>query len=620
MQRAVLAPAVRLSTHPDYPDKKKSHYFIPDLLFSYKCVFLNSVNLNAFPHMLTLLKIRNLALVHELEWEPGPGLVGVTGETGAGKSVIVGAIKLVLGERAERGCIRSGEDQCSIEAVFHLADPGPVNDCLEQFGLDRCEDNTLVLRRVISATGTNRQFVNCSPVTLAVLKALGHHLVDLHGPHDHQSLLSRERQLAVLDAWAGNDPILRDYRAAYAHWHNLANELEEVSGSRRATEQEIDLLRHQVTEISAAELGDIDPEDLEERYRAATHGQRIATLCSGVLNLLDGSDENCQGSEEHDCVLNGLQAIERQLVELEKLDPRTADLLASLRSTHLELQEITSTVATYATHVELDPEALHALEERIQTIETLKRKYGPTIEEILAFHARAAARLQLVEGNTERLEELEAEVDAARCAMEKSGNILRKKRTAASRKLAREIASHLEDLGFRQSLFQIELSRAIAPLSSGLDEVEFRFAPNPGEPVQSLRQVASSGEMSRVMLAVKSALAREDAIPLLVFDEIDANVGGAIACSVGQKMVSLGSRHQVISITHLPQVAALADHHYHVAKQVENKRTISAIHPVMGEDRIDEIARMLGGSSDSAVAHAMSLLGRERCLEAAPAA
>lgn len=562
--------------------------------------------------MLTLLKIRNLALVDEIQWELGPGLVGVTGETGAGKSVIVGAIKLVLGERADRACIRSGEATCSIEAVFHLRDPAPVNACLEGFGLDPCEDDTLVIRRVISSSGTNRQFVNCSPATLAVLKALGHQLVDLHGPHDHQSLLSRERQLAMLDAYAGNESALDRYRNAYAGWRELAHQLDEVSTSRRATEQEIDLLRHQVTEIAAADLAEVDPEELEKRYRSASHGQRIAQLCDGILGQLGGE----AGSGTDASILGGLQEVERQLLELEKLDPRSSDLVGGIRSAHLELQEMESAVTDYAGQVELDPDQFQALEDRIHSIETLKRKYGQTVEEILAFHARAAARLQLVEGNSGRLEELEAEVDAARREVEKTGKALRKKRATAAPRLAQDISSQLEDLGFRQSLFRVDLTPTAAPLASGLDEVEFRFAPNPGEPDHPLRQVASSGEMSRVMLAVKSALAREDAIPLLVFDEIDANVGGEIAGAVGEKMASLGSLHQVISITHLPQVAALANHHYHVAKQVVDGRTLSVIRPVLGEDRIDEVARMLGGSSDSAVAHAMSLLGKDRCLEA----
>lgn len=416
----------------------------------------------------------------------------------------------------------------------------------------------------------------------------------------------------MLDAYAGNGTALARYQSAYNDWRELAHQLGEVSTSRRATEQEIDLLRHQVTEIAAAELADIDPEALETQYLSASQGQRISELCDQLLGLLSGRrDQVIPGIS----VLDGLQEIERHFQELERIDPQTTDLLAGIRSAHLELQEIEPAISRYAGEVALNPAELHALEERIHSIELLKRKYGQTIEEILAFHAKAAARLQLIEGNSGRLEELEAEVDASRKEVEKTGKALHKKRATAGPRLADEISRHLGDLGFHQNLFRVDLNSACAALFSGLDEVEFRFAPNPGEPEQALRQIASSGEMSRVMLAVKSALAKEDAIPLLVFDEIDANVGGGIASAVGEKMASLGAQHQVISITHLPQVAALADHHYHVSKQVQDGRTLSVLSPVSGDDRIDEIARMLGGASDSAVAHAMSLLGHERCLE-----
>jgi len=560
--------------------------------------------------MITLLNIKNLALVDELTWEVGNGLVGVTGETGAGKSVIVGAIKLVLGERADRGFIRTGEDSCSVEAVFHLHNSDAVNAKLEEFGLDRCEDDTLVLRRVISTSGANRQFVNCSPATLAVLKGLGGLLVDLHGPHDHQSLLSRDRQLTMLDAYAENAGQRDRYHAAYAHWRDLAHQLDEVSTSRRATEQEIDLLRHQVNEIAAAELADTDLEALEAKFQTASSSQRVTGLCSEIRNRLSSGSSG--GS-----VLDGLADIIRHLHELERIDSKSMERFSGFETSLLELQEMDTALAHYADEVDLDPTELKELEDRIHTIEMLKRKYGQTLEEILAFHAEAAARLQLVEGNSERLDELKAEVDTARKQVEKYGQILRKRRASTAPKLASEISNHLGDLGFRQSLFEVQLESSAAPLASGIDDIDFVFAPNPGEPSRSLREIASSGEMSRVMLAVKSALAKEDAIPLLVFDEIDANVGGEIASSVGEKMSSLGKNHQVISITHLPQVAALADYHYHVEKAVEKGRTRSKLQNVTGDIRIEEIARMLGGASESAVAHAMSLLGKERCLEQA---
>ena len=529
--------------------------------------------------MITVLKIRNLALVEELTWEIGPALVGLTGEPGAGKSVIVGAIKLVLGERADKGAIRAGEDSCSVEAVFHLHNPSAINSKLEEFGLDPCDDDTLVIRRVISASGANKQFVNCTPATLAVLKGLGSLLVDLHGPHDHQSLLSRDRQLAMLDAYSDCVATRHRYQEAYRQWRELAHQLDEVSTSRRATEQEIDLLRHQVQEIASAELHTIDLRELEERYRLAANGQRIVSLCDEIKDRLSGG---LQGSS----VLSGLEDIQRFLHELEKQDPAAAEHFTAFQEAHLELQEIDAQLTPYASDIELDQSELQNLEERLHLVETLKRKYGQTVEEILAFHAEAAERLKLVEGNSDRLEELRQEVDSHRKKVEKLGRELCKKRKAAAPKLSKEISSHLIDLGFRQSQFTAQLTASAAPLFSGRDEIDFLFAPNPGEPDRPLRQIASSGEMSRVMLAVKSALAKEDAIPLLVFDELDANVGGEIDSAVGEKMASLGADHQVIAITHLPQVAALATNHYHVAKDVEGGRTHSSLRPGCGDERI----------------------------------
>jgi DNA repair protein RecN (Recombination protein N) len=549
--------------------------------------------------MLTLLKIRNLALVDELVWELGPGLIGVTGETGAGKSVIVGALKLVLGERADKSLIRTGEDTCTVEAVFDLRDASEINAVLAEGGLDACDDGSLIVRRVIGQSA-NRQFVNDSPVTLNLLKRLGEHLVDLHGPHDHQSLLSTERQLSMLDAYAGSDASLDAYRSAWRSWRDKVSELEDLRLAESASTQELDLLRHQVSEIDAAQLKPDEEDDIADRYRRASNSTRLVEL-SGAAAAALGADESG--------VLSHLVEVQRLVRDLEKLDPSIRERTQGLENAVMELQELERSLADYAEDLDIDPAEASRLEERVNLFETLKRKYGGDLAAVLAQRDRAAARLDAVENRGERLEQLGAEAAALREATDKAGLALSAKRKKAAPKLAKEIAGQLKDLGFKQSSFELQVVSNKEPGSSGLEGIEFLFGPNPGEPLQPLRQIASSGEISRVMLAVKSALAEQDATPLMVFDEIDANVGGEIARAVGKKMAVLGARHQVVAITHFPQVAALAARHYVVEKEVAGGRTRSRLFPVSGEGRIAELVRMLGGGGESARAMAASLLG-----------
>ena len=547
--------------------------------------------------MLTLLKIRNLALVDELVWELGAGLIGVTGETGAGKSVIVGALKLVLGERAEKSLIRTGEETCSVEAVFELKDASEVNAVLEDGGLDACDDTQLIIRRVIGQTA-NRQFINDSPVTLALLKRLGEHLVDLHGPHDHQSLLSTERQLAMLDAYAGADTAVASYRDFYRSWRTKAAELEEIRHAENASEQELDLLRYQLQEIDGANLKPEDEQDLEDRWRRASNASRLVEAAAAATAALSGDDG----------ILERLTEVQRLVRDLEKLDPSIRERTAALETACLELQDLEGNLADYADELDINPAEAATLEERVNLLESLKRKYGPSLTDVLARRAAAAARLDTIENRGEKLETLERELAACRTKLDVCGKSLAALRRKAAPKLAKEISGQLKDLGFKQSSFEAPLKNLTEPGPQGFESVEFQFGPNPGEPLLPLRQIASSGEISRVMLAVKSALADQDATPLMVFDEIDANVGGEVAKAVGRKMAALGTRHQVVAITHFPQVAAIATHHFVVEKEVTAGRTRSRLYPVSGETRIQELVRMLGGGGEQARAMAASLL------------
>ncbi len=550
------------------------------------------------PAVLTLLRIKNLALVEELEWQMGPGFIAVTGETGAGKSIIIGALQLLLGDRADKSLIRTGADLCTVEAVFSGSNLQKLNPRLIEAGIEPCESD-LIIKRSFSATGGTRQFINGSPTTLSVLKNLGDELVDLHGPHDHQSLLSPETQLSLLDSFSRAEEQLEEYRKHYRQLQTLLAEHAALNTVETAREQELDLLRHQITEIKSANLVGGEEEEIENRYKLASNSKRLVELASAIANKLSEAD----GS-----VLSQLAETQRLLRELEKIDTSIAQFSSAHAASVVELSEIAQALSSYAERLDLDPEQLAALEQRVSLFETLKRKYGGSIAEVIAFDERAAERMRKIEGRDAELERLAKEIENVRAQMNRAGEALRKLRARAAPKLSENIRRNLRDLGFRQSEFEAKLTALDEPRPNGLDSVELLFSPNPGEPLKPLRAIASSGEISRLMLAIKSALAAHDAIPLLVFDEIDTNVGGEIAHAVGAKMRTLGQDHQVICITHLPQVAATASSHFVVTKDVVRGRTFSNLHEVIGKARQEEIARMLGGKSDSALKLAASLL------------
>jgi DNA repair protein RecN (Recombination protein N) len=550
------------------------------------------------PAVLSLLRIKNLALVEELEWQMAPGFVAVTGETGAGKSIIIGALQLLLGERADKSLIRTGADLCTVEAVFAGRELQKLNPELVEAGIEPCEDD-LIIKRSFSVAGGTRQFVNGSPTTLSILKKLGDDLVDLHGPHDHQSLLSPETQLSLLDSFARAEDQLDEYRKHYRQLQALLGEHATLDTAETAREQELDLLRHQVAEIKSANLAAHEEDEIEKRYKLANNSKRLIELASAIANNL---------SEADDSVLSQLAETQRLLRELERIDNSIAQFSSAHAAAVVELSEISRALSAYAEKLDLDPQQLASLEQRVSLFETLKRKYGGSIADVIAFGERAAERMRKIEGRDAELERLTREIENVRAQMNRVGDALRKLRRKAAPKLSENIRQNLRDLGFRQSEFEAKLAALDEPRPNGFDSVELLFSPNPGEPLKSLRAIASSGEISRLMLAIKSALAAHDAIPLLVFDEIDTNIGGEIAHAVGAKMQTLGRDHQVICITHLPQVAATASSHFVVTKDVTHGRTFSNLREVTGKGRQHEIARMLGGKNESALELAASLL------------
>src|ERR1051326_2822123 len=469
--------------------------------------------------VLNLLRIKNLALVEELEWQIAPGFTAITGETGAGKSIIIGALQLLLGERADKSLIRTGADTCIAEAVFTGKELQKLNPQLIEAGVEPCGED-LIIKRTLSTGGTNRQFINGSPTTLSILKNVGDALVDLHGPHDHQSLLVPERQLDLLDSFARAEDQLAEYQKYFRELQTLTAEHAALNTAETAREQELDLLRHQTAEINSANLVAGEEDELEKQYKISSSSKRLIELASAAANRLSEADES---------VLSQLAEIQRVLRELEKIDISTSELASEHAAAVVQLSEIARALSDYAEKLDLDPEQLAALEQRVSLFETLKRKYGGSIAEVIAFGERAAERMRKIEGRDEELARLSKEIDKVRAQMNRAGEALRKLRAKAAPKLSESVRKNLRDLGFKQSGFEAKLSALEEPTATGFDLVELLFSANPGEPLKPLRVIASSGEISRLMLAIKSALAAHDSIPLLIFDEIDTNVGGEIA-------------------------------------------------------------------------------------------
>ncbi|HEV2395267.1 MAG TPA: DNA repair protein RecN [Verrucomicrobiae bacterium] len=568
--------------------------------------------------MLTTLRIKNLALVTDLTLELQHGYNVITGETGAGKSILIGALNLVLGQRADRTLIRSGAESCSVEAVFDIASlTAELAPLLDENGIEPCEDHQLVLKRAFTNTGANRQFINGSPATLNLLASIGERLVDIHGPHEHQSLLYPARQLAILDAFGG----LEAHREAFAGLVRRRAEIEAEKTALIVDEhtyaQQLDLLAFQVNEITAATLIPDEDAQVEQHFQRASNAARLIQLGQAALDLLN---------ENENSLLTQAGAVGRTLQELNRLDPSAAPVLELHRQAIASLHELQSQLAVYLDKVDVDPERLAQLEERLNLLQTLKRKYGSSLPQVIAFGEEARRKLEALQQRDQELARLNIELQKLETAVRQAGQSLSARRLKVLPQLSRAVSRQLAELGFKQSRFDITLTSSDLPSLSqgslantpkpnpmsahGCDTIEFQFAPNPGEPPRPLRAIASSGELARVMLALKTVLAAQDQVPVLVFDEIDANVGGETAGALAEKMRAIARKRQVLCITHLPQVAASASAHFLASKEVKAGRTISEIALLDKSSRIAELTRMLGGETEAARRHAQALFER----------
>jgi len=464
-----------------------------------------------------------------------------------------------------------------------------------------------VLKRVFTSAGANRQFVNGSPTTLAALATIGEWLVDIHGPHEHQSLLHASKQLAILDAFGG----LQAEREAFGALVRQRSEIEAQKAALIVDEktyaQQLDLLRFQVNEITSARLQPGEDGRIEEEYQRASNAAKLLQLSQAALDLL---------AENESSLLTQAGVVGRTLQELQRIDAGAGEILSQHEQAVSALRELQTGLSHYIDKVDVNPERLQELEERLNLLQSLKRKYGATVAEVIAFGDEAMQKLQSLEQRDEELARLNAALAKLDADLLRTGKDLSAKRKKVIPQLSKAVSKQLQDLGFKQSQFGVALStipneeftQHATRNTSGLDSAEFQFAPNPGEPAKPLRAIASSGELARVMLALKTVLAAEDEIPVLVFDEVDANVGGETANAVGEKMRQIADQRQVLCITHLPQVAAAGTAHYVVSKLVKDGRTISEISLLNKKERVTELTRMLGGQTDAARKHAEALL------------
>ncbi len=559
--------------------------------------------------MLESLYIRNLVLVPKLQLDFAPGFVTITGETGAGKSLVIGALALLSGRRASPSVISHGADHCEVAGVFRLNDSFAalkkrIDDKLEELGLPPCEEGRLMLRRVLSANGS-RAFVNGSPVTAGVLRLFGEALVDIHGPNENQSLLLPARQLRLLDSFGSYHPLLEEGTASWNTLEALRKRRAELEGAG-LTPEELSLLEHQLQEIDRAELHPDEEETLADEHRRAAGAQRLCELSGQLAGVLGQND---------DSLVDSLSAAIRGAEELAEIDPKGGEeFLKRMNAVSEELSSLSADLQDYNASLDLDGEALQRLEERLALVQALKRRYGPTYQDVIDTGERIRARIRNATGRVEELQRLQEEEAAARAAFETLCGRLTAARRKAAGTLAEAIAGKLKRLGFLKAAFEVRLEAA-AGSATGADACEFCLSPNPGEPLSPLRECASSGEIARVMLAVKSVLSDADELPIMVFDEIDANIGGRTAGAVAAELRALGRRHQIFSITHLPLIAAAGDAHYLVEKRVQGERTITTMAPVEGDGRVAELVRMLGADENdrAAVAHAREMLEEIPC-------
>ncbi len=552
--------------------------------------------------MLRELGIRNFVLIDTLRLEWDEGLNVLTGETGAGKSIILDAIGLLLGDRFKADQVRQGADRSEIDGVFDAPRHTSFRRWWEEHGYDKADE--LLIRREGSPDGRSRAFLNDRPVTLNTLEELAAFLVDVHGQNEHQQILKPAVQLAALDRFAELEDECAAIEPLYRAWESLTQDLHKGQLSEQERMQRIDLYKYQLDEIASAKLKAGEDEELAARLPELKNAEKLRVLGQAAYGAL---------YEDEGAVVERLGQVERSLTALQAMASSVEPLTQQLQAARAQLEEISHALQSLLERWGTDPEALEAAITRQDTLARLGRKYGGSAAAILAHAEQLKEQLFSLENAEVYRQDLEKRIAEARRALEKAAKMLSEKRKAAAKKLGTAVQKELKDLGLAQAVFRVTVETMPNFSTTGVDRVVFEWAPNPGEGIQPLKAIASGGEMSRVMLALKTVLAHADAIPTLVFDEIDAGIGGLTAQAVGKKLRALSRHHQILCVSHLPQIASSAHAHFTVAKRVIKSRTIADVIRLEPSERLNELARLLGSQvTPTSVQHAKELLSQNQ--------
>lgn len=535
--------------------------------------------------MLRELSIKNFALIEELHISLDKGLNILTGETGAGKSIIIGAIGLILGERASSEVIRKGSDLCEVTGLFDIKENIRLKKVLAEKGLLSSEEEESTVKRELNRQGRGRCFLNGQIITLGMLEEIGNYLVDVHGQHEHQALLKSGVARDLLDEFGELMKLRKKTEQTYHKFREKSRELEELRSSEKEREQQIDLYQFQIEEINQANLSVEEEEVLENEYKVLSNAEKLDQLSQELYDhLYEGA-----GS-----ITEKMALVEKDLEKIVAIDHTLNDELKELGEVKYRIDETAIAIRDYRKKIEFSPQRLEEIIERKELINRLKRKYGNTIKEILNYRKETQSKLDKLVNSAGSMEEITLEVERLQEELAREAGNLSNERKIAGAKLKKKVEQELKELGMGRARFDVEITQGEIK-SSGMDEIKFLVAPNVGEDLKPINQIASGGEISRIMLALKTILAQADQIPTLIFDEIDVAIGGRIAHVVGRKMKALFPNHQVICITHLPQIAVFASNHYHVGKMVSGGRTKTMISVLDKKGKENEIARMLGG-------------------------
>ncbi len=572
--------------------------------------------------MLKSLQVKDYALIEQINVEFGSGLNIITGETGAGKSILIDAMSLLLGERASTEVVRKGAFKSIIEGIFDVTMNKKVKKLLDENEIDFFPE--LILRREISVKGSNRCFVNDTPVPLTIIKEIGNLLVDLHGQHEHQSLLRTDTHINFLDEFGTPDELLAEYGKHFQQLSSLTKELNSLKEKENILREKKDLYSFQINEIDNISPVEGEEEKLNEELNILENSERLMELTTSAYESLYESENS---------VNDYLGKIQNDLAELNNIDKSFLEVLGEIESAITLVNDISKFVRDYRSKIDIDPQNLEQIRERLGALTLLKKKYGGSIKSILEHREKIGGEYNLAENFSENIQSIENQIKELRIKCGAASEALSKKRKDSAKKIQKEVKEALSYLGIPDSSFIVKMDQIPAKdsdddfitvngkkykyFSSGYDEIEFFISTNLGEDPKPLAKVASGGEVSRIMLALKTILAKNDKLPLLIFDEIDTGVSGRIAQKVGQALKSLAEYHQIISITHLPQIAGMADHHFAVEKKLNEERAVSSIRKLKDSERIKEVAKLMSGEkiTEASLIGARELMGQSKASE-----